>query len=95
MSHNGDRGKNFFLLPLSFEQNKMDALTTRCLITAACVYHVKMEDKGMRSLEARALLVRKVASLCGCLRDMRVHCNSIDECCRAYNRQERPRKHAL
>ena len=76
-------------------KNKMDAVTTRRLITAACVHHVKMEDKGMRSLEARALLVRKVASLCGCLRDMGVHCNSLDECFRAYNRQERPRKHGL
>lgn len=35
------------MLLLKFEKNKMDALTTRCLITAACVYHVKMEDKGM------------------------------------------------
>lgn len=32
---------------LSFEENKMNALTTRCLITAAYVYHVKMEDKDV------------------------------------------------
>lgn len=80
---------------LSLEQNKMDGLTIQRLITVAYVYHVKMEDRGVQSLEARALLVRKVASLCGCLRDMGVQCNSIDECSRAYNRQERPRKHAL
>lgn len=46
---------------LDLRKNKMDALTTRCLIIAACVYHVKMEDKGMWSFESRALLVRKVA----------------------------------
>lgn len=73
----------------------MDALTTRRLITAAYVYRVRKEDKDVQSLEARALLVRKVASFCGCLRDMGVQCNNIDECSRAYNRQERPRKHAL
>lgn len=39
----------------------MDALTTWRLITAACVYHVTTGDEGVRSLESRALLVRKVA----------------------------------
>lgn len=34
---------------LVFEQNKMDALTSRRLITAAYVHHVRMGDKGMRS----------------------------------------------
>lgn len=57
----------------------MDALVTRCLITAAYVYHVKIEDKGVQSLQGRVLLVRKVASVCGSLRDMGVHCNSVDE----------------
>lgn len=57
----------------------MDALVTRSLITVAYVYHVKIEDKGVQSLRGRVLLVRKVASVCSCLRDMGVHCNSVDE----------------
>jgi len=41
------------ILQLSFEQNKMDALTTRRLITAAYVYHVKMEDKAVQSFRGK------------------------------------------
>lgn len=74
-----EMGKKKGFLCLVFEQNKMDALVARSLITVAYVYHVKIEDMGVQSLQPRVLLVRKEASVCGCLRDIGVHRNSIDE----------------